>query len=54
MLRQLARSKEEVKADPKCIGTCTINEDGICIGCYRREEEIIDDNRKTNRKAPRY
>ena len=44
MLRQLARSKEQVKADPKCIGTCTINEDGICIGCLRREEEILNND----------
>ena len=48
MLRQLPRSKEEVEADEKCIGTCTINEDGICIGCLRREEEILDKKRQGN------
>ena len=50
MLRQLARSKEEVKADPKCIGTCTINEDGICIGCYRLEKQINEENNQYLRR----
>ena len=42
MLRQLERGKEAIANDPECIGTCTINEEGICIGCHRREEEIVD------------
>ena len=28
------------KIDPPCIGICTINEDGVCIGCERTLEEI--------------
>ena len=48
MLRQLARSKEEVKSDPKCIGVCTINEDEICIGCLRRVVEILNKKRQGN------
>ena len=51
MLRQLARSKEEVEADEKCIGTCTINEDGICIGCHRREEEILNTKNNDRRRS---
>ena len=28
------------KIDPPCIGICTINKDGICIGCKRTVKEI--------------
>ncbi len=28
------------KIDPPCIGICTINKDGICIGCNRTVKEI--------------
>ena len=28
------------KIDPPCIGICTINENGICIGCKRTVKEI--------------
>lgn len=30
------------KIDPPCIGICTLNENGICIGCERTLEEIHD------------
>lgn len=50
MLRQLARGKEAIANDDKCIGTCTINEEGICIGCFRREEEINEENNKYLRR----
>ena len=28
------------KIDPPCIGICTINENGVCIGCNRTVKEI--------------
>jgi len=28
------------KIDPPCIGICTLDEDGICIGCHRTVKEI--------------
>ena len=28
------------KIDPPCIGICTINENGVCIGCKRTVKEI--------------
>lgn len=40
MLRQMKRTREEVKKDTPCIGVCTLNEDNICIGCNRTIEEI--------------
>ncbi len=42
MLMQMRRTKEEIKNDSPCIGTCTLNEEGICIGCDRTIEEIIE------------
>ena len=30
------------KIDPPCIGICTLNKDGICIGCNRTVKEIHD------------
>ena len=41
MLRQLQRTAEEIEADSPCIGTCTLNERDICIGCGRHIDEII-------------
>ena len=40
MLRQMGRTREEVKKDTPCIGVCTLNEDDVCIGCNRTIEEI--------------
>ena len=28
--------------DPPCIGICTLNKDGVCIGCERTLQEIHD------------
>jgi predicted Fe-S protein YdhL (DUF1289 family) len=25
-----------------CVGVCTVSEDGVCIGCKRTIEEIIE------------
>ena len=30
------------KIDPPCIGICTLNKDGVCIGCNRTVKEIHD------------
>ena len=40
MLRQMKRTKEEIQEDSPCIGTCTLNENDICIGCNRHIDEI--------------
>ena len=42
MLRQMLRSKEQVQNDSPCIGTCTLNENDVCIGCNRHIDEIIE------------
>ena len=41
MLRQMKRTSEEIKKDSPCIGICTLNEHGICIGCNRHIDDII-------------
>ena len=33
--------------DSPCIASCKLNNDKICLGCYRHIEEIVDWNRKT-------
>jgi|TARA_R100000008_G_scaffold76887_1_gene57009 predicted Fe-S protein YdhL (DUF1289 family) len=38
----MKRSEEDIKEDTPCIGTCTLNEDDICIGCHRHIDEIIE------------
>jgi len=38
---QLYRTIEDIKSDDPCIGICTINEKGICIGCDRSSSEIV-------------
>jgi len=40
MLRQLERGKEAIANDEKCIGTCTLHENDICVGCLRHIDEI--------------
>tara|TARA_Y100001963_G_scaffold38166_1_gene53303 strand:- start:240 stop:395 length:156 start_codon:yes stop_codon:yes gene_type:complete len=40
MLKQMYRTKEEIANDSPCIGTCTLDEDNICIGCNRHIDEI--------------
>ena len=30
------------KDDSPCIGICTLNKDGVCIGCERTLQEIHD------------
>ena len=37
---QLYRSAKDIEMDSPCIGTCTLNEQGICIGCNRTLKEI--------------
>ena len=29
-----------VQIESPCIGLCTLNNDGVCIGCYRSMDEI--------------
>ena len=41
MLRQMGRTIEQIREDSPCIGTCTLNEENICIGCGRHIDEII-------------
>ena len=40
MLRQMKRTRKEIREDSPCIGTCTLNENDICIGCNRHIDEI--------------
>ena len=42
LLYPMKRSEEDIKEDTPCIGTCTLNEDDICIGCHRHIDEIIE------------
>ena len=42
MLKQMRRTSKEIREDSPCIGTCTLNEDNICIGCNRHIDEIIE------------
>lgn len=42
MLRQMARTRKQISDDSPCIGTCTLNEDNICIGCNRHIDQIIE------------
>ncbi len=42
MLTPLKRTIEQVRNDSQCIGTCTLNEQDICVGCHRHIEEIIE------------
>ena len=48
MLRQMYRTKEEIVNDSPCIGTCTLDEDDICIGCNRHIDEIEFNGEKNN------
>jgi uncharacterized protein len=41
MYSQLRRTRKQIREDSPCIGTCTLNEDNICIGCGRHIDEII-------------
>jgi|TARA_R110000803_G_C11957163_1_gene318297 predicted Fe-S protein YdhL (DUF1289 family) len=36
------RTAKEIKEDSPCIGTCTLNEDNVCIGCGRHIDEITE------------
>ena len=42
MLRQMRRTKEQIENDSPCIGTCTLDENDVCIGCNRSIKEIIE------------
>ncbi len=33
--------------DSPCVACCRLNEDKICIGCYRHMDEIVDWRKKT-------
>ena len=41
MLEQMRRTNKEILEDTPCVGTCTLNENNICIGCNRHIDEII-------------
>jgi len=51
VLEQLRRSSEQIKKDSPCIGTCTLNEKQICIGCGRTIEEIIKAGENNGQKS---
>lgn len=34
--------------DSPCIASCKLNNDKICVGCYRHIEEIVDWNKRTD------
>ena len=38
----MKRTKEDIRRDSPCIGTCTLNHENICIGCNRHIDEIIE------------
>ena len=38
----MRRSVEEIRNDSPCVGTCTLDENDVCIGCNRTIEEIIE------------
>ncbi len=38
----MRRTRKEIEEDSPCIGTCTLNEDNVCIGCWRHISEIIE------------
>ena len=42
MLEQMRGTNKEILEDTPCVGTCTLNEDNICIGCNRHIDEIIE------------
>ena len=42
MLEQMRRTNKEILEDTPCVGTCTLNENNICIGCNRHIDEIIE------------
>lgn len=33
--------------DSPCIASCKLNQDKICIGCYRHIDEIVDWNKRS-------
>lgn len=33
--------------DSPCVACCRLNEDMICVGCYRHMDEIVDWRKKT-------
>ena len=53
MYTQMRRSRKEIQADSPCIGTCTLDENDICIGCNRHIDEIIENGYKepSNRES---
>lgn len=52
MLRQLRRTTKDIKNDSPCIGTCTLNENDICIGCHRHIDEIISRGNNNDKRTP--
>ena len=50
----MRRTKQQIIEDSPCIGTCTLNENDICIGCHRHIDEIIsrgnNDKRTPNKE----
>ena len=45
MLSQLRRTSKQIREDSPCIGTCTLNENDVCVGCGRHIGDIIDNYR---------
>ena len=33
--------------DSPCVACCRLNEDKVCVGCYRHMDEIVDGRKKT-------
>ena len=36
--------------DSPCIGQCTLNDDNVCLGCFRSLDEIVQWGTATNQK----
>ncbi len=40
-------SKVGAEVDSPCVACCRLNEDKVCVGCYRHMDEIVDWRKKT-------
>jgi uncharacterized protein len=41
------RIKNGAYMDSPCVACCRLNEEKICVGCYRHMDEIVDWRKKT-------
>ncbi len=39
--------KAGAEVESPCVACCRLNEDKICVGCYRHMDEIVDWRKKT-------